>query len=162
MKNLKSYIALVCTVALAVSCNNVLDTSPTNLLNDNQVWSSKNAIDAYLGQLYDSMQVEDLEYQIESEGQYLSEFTDEAVRAYTWGRANYALIPEGVFGWWGYKEVRNTNTFLDNINNAAALTPEERKVYEAEARFCRAMNYFAMVKRYGGCLLYTSDAADEL
>ena len=49
MKNLKSYIALVCTVALAVSCNNVLDTSPTNLLNDNQVWSSKNAIDAYLG-----------------------------------------------------------------------------------------------------------------
>lgn len=155
MKNLKSYIALVCTVALAVSCNNVLDTSPTNLLNDNQVWSSKNAIDAYLGQLYDSMQVEDLEYQIESEGQYLSEFTDEAVRSYTWGRANYALIPEGVFGWWGYKEVRNTNTFLDNINNAAALTPEERKVYEAEARFCRAMNYFAMVKRYGGVPLVT-------
>lgn len=85
MKNLKSYIALVCTVALAVSCNNVLDTSPTNLLNDNQVWNSKNAIDAYLGQLYDSMQVEDLEYQIESEGQYLSEFTDEAVRGRTHG-----------------------------------------------------------------------------
>ena len=76
MKNLKSYIALVCTVALAASCNNVLDTSPTNLLNDNQVWSSKNAIDAYLGQLYDSMQVEDLEYQIESEGQYLSDGGD--------------------------------------------------------------------------------------
>ena len=88
MKNLKSYIGLVCIVALAVSCNNVLDTSPTNLLNDNHVWSSKNAIDAYMGQLYDEMQVEDLEYHIESEGQYLSEFTDEAVRSYTWGRAN--------------------------------------------------------------------------
>ena len=155
MKNLKSYIGIVFVIALATACNNILDTSPTNVLTDPDVWKSKDAIDAYLGQLYDTIQVEDLEYQIESEGQYLSEFTDEAVRSYTWGRANRQLIPEGIFGWWNYQHVRNINTFLAKINSATVLSAEQRKVYEAEARFCRAMSYFAMVKRYGGVPLVT-------
>ena len=79
MKLLKSYIGLICIVSLTISCNNILDTTPTNLLTDPDVWRSKDAIDAYVGKLYDEMQVEDLEYQLVSEGQYLSEFTDEAV-----------------------------------------------------------------------------------
>ena len=150
MKLLKSYIGLICIVSLTISCNNILDTTPTNLLTDPDVWRSKDAIDAYVGKLYDEMQVEDLEYQLVSEGQYLSEFTDEAVRSYTWGGANQQLIPEGIFGWWGYQQIRNINTFLSKVNSAEVLSAEQRKVYEAEARFCRAMDYFAMVKRYGG------------
>ena len=150
MKLLKSYIGLICIVSLTISCNNILDTTPTNLLTAPDVWRSKDAIDAYVGKLYDEMQVEDLEYQLVSEGQYLSEFTDEAVRSYTWGGANQQLIPEGIFGWWGYQQIRNINTFLSKVNSAEVLSAEQRKVYEAEARFCRAMDYFAMVKRYGG------------
>jgi len=150
MKLLKSYIGLICIVSLTISCNNILDTTPTNLLTDPDVWRSKDAIDAYVGKLYDEMHVEDLEYQLVSEGQYLSEFTDEAVRSYTWGGANQQLIPEGIFGWWGYQQIRNINTFLSKVNSAEVLSAEQRKVYEAEARFCRAMDYFAMVKRYGG------------
>jgi hypothetical protein len=119
------------------------------------VWSSKDAIDAYLGQLYDEMQVEDFEYQPGTDGQYLSTLTDEAVRAYTWGSANQQLIPEGIYGWWGYVQIRNINLFLESIGTASMLTESQRKMYEAEARFCRAFGYFAMVKRYGGVPLVT-------
>ena len=155
MKNLKSYIGLVCACALAVSCNDILDTSPTNILTNEAVWSNKDAIDAYLGDLYNAMQVEDLEYHVGTEAQYPSQLTDEATRSYTWGNSNNQLIPEGIFGWWGYNQIRDINTFIENINSAAVLHADQRKIYEAEARFCRAMNYFAMVKRYGGVPLVT-------
>lgn len=111
MKNLKSYICLLCTAALVFSCNDILETSSTKILTNEKVWSSKDAIDAYLGQLYDEMQVEDFEYQPGTDGQYLSTLTDEAVRAYTWGSANQQLIPEGIYGWWGYVQIRNINLF---------------------------------------------------
>lgn len=155
MKNLKSYICLLCTAALVFSCNDILETSSTKILTNEKVWSSKDAIDAYLGQLYDEMQVEDFEYQPGTDGQYLSTLTDEAVRAYTWGSANQQLIPEGIYGWWGYVQIRNINLFLESIGTASMLTESQRKMYEAEARFCRAFGYFAMVKRYGGVPLVT-------
>ena len=145
MKNLKSYICLLCTAALVFSCNDILETSSTKILTNEKVWSSKDAIDAYLGQLYDEMQVEDFEYQPGTDGQYLSTLTDEAVRAYTWGSANQQLIPEGIYGWWGYVQIRNINLFLESIGTASMLTENQRKMYEAEARFCRAFGYFAMV-----------------
>ena len=155
MKNLKSYICLLCTAALVFSCNDILETSSTKILTNEKVWSSKDAIDAYLGQLYNEMQVEDFEYQPGTDGQYLSTLTDEAVRAYTWGSANQQLIPEGIYGWWGYVQIRNINLFLESIGTASMLTESQRKMYEAEARFCRAFGYFAMVKRYGGVPLVT-------
>ena len=55
MKNLKSYICLLCTAALVFSCNDILETSSTKILTNEKVWSSKDAIDAYLGQLYNEM-----------------------------------------------------------------------------------------------------------
>lgn len=155
MNKFKLYIGIACSVLALGSCNDILDSTPTNILTDPTVWVNKEAIDAYVGKMYDQMQVEDLDYYVGSAAQYLSQVTDEATRSYTWGSANNELIPEGMFGWWGYEQVRNVNTFLGKIQTATVLTQEQRKVYEAEARFCRAMDYFAMVKRYGGVPLIT-------
>lgn len=155
MNKFKLYIGIACSVLALSSCNDILDTTPTNILTDPTVWVNKEAIDAYVGKMYDQMQVEDLNYYVDSEAQYPSQVTDEATRSYTWGSANNELIPEGMFGWWGYEQVRNVNTFLSKIQTATILTQEQCNVYEAEARFCRAMDYFAMVKRYGGVPLIT-------
>lgn len=155
MNKFKLYIGIACSVLALGSCNDILDSTPTNILTDPTVWVNKEAIDAYVGKMYDQMQVEDLDYYVGSAAQYPSQVTDEATRSYTWGSANNELIPEGMFGWWGYEQVRNVNTFLGKIQSATVLTQEQRKVYEAEARFCRAMDYFAMVKRYGGVPLIT-------
>ncbi len=51
--------------------------------------------------------------------------------------------------WWsnGYYLNRQLNHFIESIEASPLSTATKRK---AEARFLRAFNYFAMVKRYGG------------
>jgi hypothetical protein len=53
--------------------------------------------------------------------------------------------------WWykGYSVIRQVNSFLDNINKVP-IAPNRKKHWKAEARFIRAINYFELIKRYGG------------
>lgn len=58
--------------------------------------------------------------------------------------------------WWsnGYYLNRQLNHFIENIADSPLSNAKEA---EAEARFLRAFNYFAMVKRYGGVPLITEE-----
>ena len=60
--------------------------------------------------------------------------------------------------WWdnAYYLNRQLNHFIENISNSSLAEAEVRK---AEARFLRAFNYFAMVKRYGGVPLILKETA---
>lgn len=65
--------------------------------------------------------------------------------------------------WWsnGYYLNRQLNHFIESMETSTLATKELRT---AEARFLRAFNYFAMVKRYGGVPLITKETqldADE-
>ena len=65
--------------------------------------------------------------------------------------------------WWsnGYYLNRQLNHFIESMQTSMLTTAKAR---EAEARFLRAFNYFAMVKRYGGVPLITKETkidADE-
>lgn len=86
-------------------------------------------------------------------------------------QANYIGIKKygfqsntGTLRWWsnGYYLNRQLNHFIENIDGSPVSNATVRK---AEARFLRAFNYFAMVKRYGGVPLITKetpiDASDE-
>jgi len=57
--------------------------------------------------------------------------------------------------WWGYGTIREINVFIQSIPTSP-LPASEIKSKLAEARFLRALCYFAMVKRYGGVPLITS------
>lgn len=78
-------------------------------------------------------------------------------------------IPEdgGCMEWWenSYYTIRNLNDLIAHMATAP-ITPDQAKVYAAEARFLRAFCYFAMVKRYGGVPLLTEapqlDSSEEL
>ena len=61
-----------------------------------------------------------------------------------------------VLRWWsnGYYLNRQLNHFIENIDGSPVSNASVRK---AEARFLRAFNYFAMVKRYGGVPLITTE-----
>lgn len=137
-------------------CSDILNTSPRDVLTDGSVWSSPEAIQAYLGKLYDSMQTEDLGHGEDGfdTQTFQSLLTDEAVRSYTWGIVNDPVIHDNGFKWWGYNQMRNVNMFLDRIKTAP-IEEQSRITYEAEARFIRAFYYFSMVKRYGGVPLIT-------
>lgn len=49
-----------------------------------------------------------------------------------------------------YKNIRNCNDFINQLNEATSLADSEKKLLLAESRFIRAMHYFTLVKRYGG------------
>lgn len=154
---MKKYIyiisCLLSSLSLFTGCSNILDTSPRDILTDATLWGSKDAINAYLGELYDQMETEDFNYRPFwggwDDGGFPAQVTDEATRSYTWGDENNTIIPNG-FQWWGYNQLRNVNEFIEKVASATTLSDADREVYKAEARFVRAFDYFAMVKRYGG------------
>ena len=149
------------------SCSDILESSPKDTLTDPSVWGNKDAVNAYLGKLYDQMQTEDFGYMVFDDGGFPSEITDEAVRSYTWGRINNPIIPDDDFGWWGYGALREVNSFIQKIKTAPVSDAEKNR-YEAESRFIRAYHFFAMVKRYGGIPIitepqdFTGDNMEEL
>lgn len=69
---------------------------------------------------------------------------------------NGIRIDGGLLEWWekAYVVIRSLNDFIENAPNSA-LSPADKKTRIAEARFLRAFNYFAMVKRYDGVPLIT-------
>ena len=71
----------------------------------------------------------------------------------------------GFMRWWsnGYYLNRQLNHMIESMESS---TLSKAKAFQAEARFLRAFNYFAMVKRYGGVPLILKetpiDAPDEI
>ncbi|MCR5547586.1 MAG: RagB/SusD family nutrient uptake outer membrane protein [Bacteroidales bacterium] len=76
----------------------------------------------------------------------------------------FGIKPNGSeLRWWsnGYYLNRQLNHFIESMETSSLSTAKARM---AEARFLRAFNYFAMVKRYGGVPLITKEThldADE-
>ena len=152
----KLYIICVLLTSMSLqSCLDILNSTSRDNLTDPTVWGSKQAIEAYLGDIYDQMQTEAFGYTVLAEAGYPNQLTDEAVRAYTFGAINDPIISESAFTWWKYDVVRESNTFIHGVQEAS-LKPEEIVLYTAQARFIRAFHYFALVKRYGGVPIITS------
>jgi hypothetical protein len=150
----KQIFYILCSTCILFSCTDILNTTPRSIITDQTLWGNKNAIDAYLGNVYDQMPTEDFNYSVGVGIGYESQYTDEATRAYTWGN-NDPILKDDAFDWWGYTAIHDVNYFIEDVQKASVLTDSEIKQYVAEARFVRAFDYFSMVKRYGGVPLIT-------
>lgn len=168
MKNTIFKLITGCLLSLVVgSCGDILDKTPKDTLTDLSVWSSPEAIDAFIGKMYDRIELEDFNFMTIDDAGYPSQITDESVRGYLWGVMNNPIISDAGFSWWGYSAVREANLFLEKIKTAP-VNDNIRSIYEAEGRFIRAFYYFTMAKRYGGVPLltkaqeYTGDNIESL
>ncbi len=168
MKTIHVKIIFLLCVTLWVSCNDdFLDRKPQNIISDDAAYASLSGIEALTAVLYQKMPTEDFEFWFASQAGFPSQFTDEAVRSYTWGAANDPVLGDGWYGWWGYNNVRNVNDFIAKIPTAS-ISEDLKTRFLAEARFIRAFYYFSMVKRYGGIPLitkvqdYTGDNLDSI
>jgi len=72
-------------------------------------------------------------------------------------KRNGISISGGLSEYWEipYKTIRNLNELIERVPTASSLDPSFGRLRVGEARFLRAFNYFAMVKRYGGVPLIT-------
>ncbi len=179
MKNILIFILLA---ILSTSCmKDVLDKKPLDMIPENDVFADKDLMEAYLANVYANMYILTNETPNNSiqdlsdhwNGPFIiNEMADESKTNFIWGwsAAKYGnlRIGGGLLEWWefGYRCIRDLNFFIENIAESP-IDEAYRKSRLAEARFLRAFNYFAMVKRYGGVPLITevqgiNDAEEKL
>ena len=179
----KVYCILIATVCL-VSCNDVLDKYPLDMITDGVVWDNKQLVDAYIvGEGYGRMYIltnetpystsQNWEASHDWNGPFIiNELADECIRNWVYGQSNFKYgllyVNGGLLEWWenAYAINRAMNIALENLLSSS-LEDVFKKSRMAEIRFLRAYNYFAMVKRYGGVPLITkvqqtSDPEEEL
>lgn len=129
-----------------------LDIPPMNIIQDEEIFGSKEGIMTYVSRMYSEMPIEDFRYSPDKGFNHfwvimpLSTITGESLSLVAKG-----AIPE--IGCWiiSYKLIREINYFLETMPKYAHLYEEEYvKNLIGEARFIRAWTYFEMVKRYGG------------
>lgn len=172
MKNINIYLILMSLVGLTACINDVLDKEPLDMISDNVVWRDPTLVDAYLAKEYEQMHIFRFDAPLDPkpawEGRHSHRFvtsvTDEVGKE-VWGstlNTKYKRggldINGGLLEWWdqGYARIRMLNKLIEDLQ-VSNLDPGFIESRIAEARFLRAFNYFALVKRYGGVPLITKE-----
>jgi hypothetical protein len=161
-----------------ISCNDdILDKQPLDIISDAVLWADPVLIDAFLTEQYaltpvlvqDATEAGNTSYSEQNHGYfYTNALSDECKNIWNWGSGTPAtLTPNdyihgslkiggGCSEYWElpYKTIRSLNEFIEKVP-VSPLADAVKKNRTAEARFLRAFNYFAMVKRYGGVPLIT-------
>ena len=144
-------------------CDDYLNRESTSGVNTpDLIWQNPKAITAVLADMYDSgLKLDEFDDWYGSKKANLANQTslsDEATASYqkesafdksnsTYSYGDYVFNDDMVTR---YKQIRIVNNFLLNIEKTSVLSEDEKEELGAEARFIRAMQYFGLVKRYGG------------
>ena len=160
MKNI--FKVLVILFITLISCSEeILNKQPLDIISDAQVWKDPKLIDDYFTSTYQQTWILLNEMPVENgqtgfEPFIINVIGDECFSR--WGTVPLATaklgnlkINGGLLEWWeqSYKVIRMLNEFIQKVPSSP-LDENLKKTRVAEARFLRAYNYFAMVKRYGG------------
>ncbi|MDR1455571.1 MAG: RagB/SusD family nutrient uptake outer membrane protein [Tannerella sp.] len=176
MKNKLLYLMFAAVLlSLTPSClNDVLDKKNLSIISEDVVWDDPNLVDSYLAHKYSRMSI----FQFECPGNIsdywfqhysfmiVSILSDEAGNGVWFGefaapfKAGGLTISGGLLDWWNtaYSIIRELNMLIEKLPESAN-EPGFIESRTAEARFLRAFNYFALVKRYGGVPLITHTIA---
>lgn len=137
----------------------MLDTEPTTILSDEQIWNDPKLVTAALANMYNRLP----RYSSTISGTENYSIFDDAMWS---GLTNQDLeirnnLPEYAYDrwrYWDYTLIRDIHVALDQIEaaNSPAMTTPIKTQFNAEFRFLRAMVYFELVKRMGGVPLVTS------
>lgn len=166
MKKLHAlYILGLCSI-LSISCEKkFLDKAPGVDVTENTMFSSQTELEMYVASLYrhgihHGFPTEDRSLTNAATYDISAGATDEAEYAVGWltsQRWNNASITasdivnlEDYRFFLRWKAIRIANIIMERIDEVPNLTPAYRDQVYGEARFIRALNYFEMVKRYGG------------
>lgn len=161
IRNHKTILSL-CILAAALSgCSGYLDRENTSgIITPDLVWQNSKAIDAVIVNLYDGLRMDEYndwyvtDWRLmtptsisdEAQGSYQKDpMFDNADGTYTYDD----YLGEDKFSD-RYVHIRRTNDFLQQLSQTTVLSDKEKELLNAEARFLRALHYFASVKRYGG------------
>jgi hypothetical protein len=148
------YIIICFLVCFSTACKK-LDVPPINIIQDKDVFTSTGGIQAYMARIYSQLPIEDFRYSPQRGLNFfwiISPFP--AVTGEALSRDQNGAMQENVGeSPWSdcYKLIRDANYFLENMPKYKSTYSEAQvNAWLGEARFIRALTYFALVKRYGG------------
>ena len=173
MKNIRLYL-IMASIAVLTSCiGDVLDKRPLDIISEDVLWNDANLVDSYLAQQYSQMHIFRFDASLPTQGDWaersafldVMNVSDEMGRGAwfdngIWYKIGGLTISGGLLEWWdqAYAIIRQLNMLIEKLpqsaNDADFIASRV-----ADARFLRAFNYFALVKRYGGVPLITKEIA---
>ncbi|SEN22652.1 Starch-binding associating with outer membrane [bacterium A37T11] len=171
IKQFKHIIISATLLSSVVGCNNYLDKDlNSGIVTSEQIWKNAAAIDAVIVSMYDKgLRLDEFDdwYDGKANEQNQTSLSDEAQGSY---QKDYAFSNANAVYTYSdylfndpfsdrYVEIRKANDFLIKLAETSAVLDENKALYDAEARFIRAMEYFGLVKRYGGVPLLTEPQA---
>ena len=164
MKQTKLSYIISCTTLLLVAACSSLDIQPTDNLRKDQVYSNEVGITAALATLYSYLPIGTWHASLWSglNGDSSAPFSIWNNPSVATGECQViplrvALAPKyvdgGMLSWWDYARIRMTNLTIEGLlANRDSFTGSEAAFnhWLGEAYFCRAFQYYAMVRSYGG------------
>jgi len=157
---------LLCVAILSLSagCTKILDIEPNDRVSPEDLFASKEGVEAQMANLYGRLPIEDFNYSpnrgfnigvgndVNNAGFMAAHFSDEAIHP------EYNDFGEEWFDYWedGYRLIRDINTLLQTVPQLANIDQAAKDKLSAEGYFLRAYTYFALAKRYGGVPLIES------
>lgn len=124
-----------------------LDTDPSDILTDEQVWNNPERVYEVLADLYaqvpDQFNLNDFPNFTDFDFAFPSSYGD-------YGRVENTNYAFDSWSYWDYGYIRDINLFLRNAREAESLSTDDREEFMGEAHFLRANAYFELVKRMGG------------
>lgn len=151
MKKILYLVIVSFTLFSIPACKPDLDIPPPNIVGAQDIFGNSSGIEAYMARIYSLAPMEDFKWNPSTGFRNFfngstATFTGEAISRDQAGGTE-------TFGYWGdaYILIRDCNYFMETLPEYAAnFRAEDVKNWLGEARFIRALNYFALVKRYGG------------
>lgn len=161
MKNILSKLLFIFIITFTWSCNN-LDIQPLDTLTDEQIYSNSVGVNSALQSMYMQLPIGTfaarnntlidgvpLNLNTDMSSVYIGEVQKIPLRS-----KGTDLVLEGqYFQWWNYVSVRYCNIGIEEIKKHYDDFSSNRETYNhwlGEAYFCRAYNYYVMVRSFGG------------
>lgn len=165
MKNTIIYMIGLLSLSFLLSCEDFLDKAPGVDITQDTVFSSKDQLERFVAGTYrygihGILPANEPNYSGTPRADMSSAATDECEDAVSWpdyqGWNTGDVTPDNISTRedrrWGirFTAIRRANIVLESIDKADNLDETYRNWVKGEMRFIRALNYFEMLKRYGG------------
>ncbi|GAB3912813.1 RagB/SusD family nutrient uptake outer membrane protein [Mucilaginibacter boryungensis] len=148
----KIFLLILALVTVVTSCKKDLDIPPPNILQDPDVFGNTAGVEAYMARIYSELPIEDFKW-----------LPNAGFKSF-WRSSPFTITGEAIsrdatqqqtetFNYWAdaYSLIRECNYFMETLPSYASnYNTTQVNSWLGEAKFIRAMTYFALVKRYGG------------
>lgn len=149
------FITLSCSL---FSCDDFLDRTPTDFLEEDQVWNDESMVLGVLTNIYNNVPMNgslenDVNFSLIDDMMWCGLMNTDVETA----RNQMVAYAYDFLRYYDYEYIYKMNQAIEKLKEST-LSDDNIKVFDSEFRFLRAYTYFEMARRMGGVPLITQTA----